>query len=293
MSIRIDRASTPDSATTTSIVIPTLNEARNLPAVVAALPAIDAQIVVVDGGSTDDTLAVAARLLPEALIIQQTRRGKGNALACAFEVCTGDVIVMIDADGSTDPCEIPAFLAAIEAGADFAKGSRFREGGHSDDITPIRRLGNLFLNTLVNLLFGSRFTDLCYGFNAFRRELLPVMNLPRSDAPAPANGARIWGDGFEIETLINVRVARSRCTVVEVPSIEKPRMYGESNLDAVQDGLRVLRTIARERTRRANLFAGDSIDLVGAERSAEIAHTAYASPAPSAVDSFLSSDLAS
>jgi glycosyltransferase involved in cell wall biosynthesis len=227
-----------------SIVVPTLNEERNLPAVFAALPA-EAEVIVVDGGSVDRTVDVARELRPDAKIIQQTRKGKGNALACGFAAATGDVIVMIDADGSTDPNEIPRFVEAISDGADFAKGSRFGAGGHSDDITPMRRLGNLGLNGLVNALMGTRFTDMCYGYNAFRRDVLIDLDLPRLDLPAPASG-KLWGDGFEIETLINMRVAAAGHKISEVPSVEAPRQFGESNLNAVSDGLRVLRTIMTE-----------------------------------------------
>src|SRR6478672_2282862 len=110
---------------TVSIVIPTLNEAANLPHVFAALPDGLAQVVLVDGASVDGTVDVARELMPDIDIVQQTRRGKGNALACGFEVCTGDVIVMLDADGSTDPTEVPRFIEVLVGGADFAKGTRF------------------------------------------------------------------------------------------------------------------------------------------------------------------------
>jgi glycosyltransferase involved in cell wall biosynthesis len=229
---------------TLSIIVPVLNEARNLPHVFAAMPE-DAEVIVVDGGSVDDTVEVARRLRPSAVVIEQTRRGKGNALACGFALATGDVIVMLDADGSTDPAEIPRFVQALNDGADFAKGSRFRAGGGSDDITPLRRLGNWGLNTLVNVLLGTRFTDMCYGYNAFRREVLADLDLPSIDLPAPESG-KLWGDGFEIETLINMRVAMAGYRITEVPSIEAPRRYGESNLHAVRDGFRVLRTIVHE-----------------------------------------------
>jgi glycosyltransferase involved in cell wall biosynthesis len=228
-----------------SIVVPTLNEERNLPAVFSALPA-EAEVILVDGGSVDRTVAVAQELRPSVRVIQQTRTGKGNALACGFAACSGDVIVMIDADGSTDPAEIPQFVEAIVDGADFAKGSRFRPGGDSHDITPLRRLGNQGLNGMVNVLFGTNFTDLCYGYNAFRRDVLDGLDLPALDLPAPSDGRKLWGDGFEIETLINVRVAEAGWRISEVPSIEAPRLHGESNLHAVRDGLRVLRTIVRE-----------------------------------------------
>jgi len=238
---------------TVSVIIPALNEARNLPHVAARMPAGIDEIVFVDGNSVDDTVAVARELWPRAKIITQTRRGKGNALACGFEAATGDIVVMIDADGSTDPMEIPRYLAAITSGADFAKGSRFIQGGGSSDITKFRRLGNWGLNALVNVLFSTKYTDLCYGYNAFARHCLDAMRLPST-----TEGIAQWGDGFEIETLINVRVAASGLKIAEVCSFEKSRIHGASNLNAVSDGLRVLRTIRREYVlaRRAQRMTG-------------------------------------
>ena len=234
-----------------SVVVPALNEARNLPHVFARLPQVD-EIVLVDGGSTDDTVAVAMRLRPDIRVVRQNRRGKGNALACGFAEATGDIIVMIDADGSTDPLEIPSFVETLRSGADFAKGSRFSATGGSADITRLRRAGNRCLSLLVNRLFGTRYSDLCYGYNAFWARHLPVFDLD-STSPAPDNAdGRLWGDGFEIETLLNLRAARADLTIVEVPSFEHSRIHGVSNLNAFTDGLRVLRTIAREwRPRRS------------------------------------------
>ena len=221
---------------TISVVIPTLNEAANLPHVFDRLPPAIDEIVIVDGHSIDDTIAVARMLRPDVRIVLQDGRGKGNALACGFAAARGDIIVMLDADGSTDPAEIPLFVEALLAGHDFAKGSRFADGGGSADITGVRRLGNRGLSLLVNVLFRTRYSDLCYGYNAFWRHCLPHLHVTCS--------------GFEVETLINIRVARSRLAVAEVPSIEYERLHGESNLNAVRDGLRVLRTIVTERLRR-------------------------------------------
>src|ERR1700712_3257318 len=189
---------------TVSVIIPALNEARNLPHVAEQMPADIDEIVFVDGHSIDDTVAVSRRLWPDAVHITQTRSGKGNALACGFEAASGDIIVMIDADGSTDPREIPRYVGALISGADFAKGSRFIQGGGSADITKFRRLGNWGLNTIVNLLFSCRFTDLCYGYNAFWRRCLDPIRMP-----ATQDDVAQWGDGFEVETLINIRVAAS------------------------------------------------------------------------------------
>ena len=229
-----------------SVVIPTLNEARNLPHVFTDLPAGLHEVIIVDGYSQDDTLAVARRLRPDARIVMQTRRGKGNALACGFAAATGDIIVMIDADGSTDPAEIPSFVAALTAGADFAKGSRFAPGAGSSDITPLRRLGNRALGMVVNAMFGTRYSDLCYGYNAFWSKHLPAFGLsPDSPGQRP-----VWGDGFEIETMLNLRAAKAGLSIAEVPSFEHDRIHGTSNLNTFRDGQRVLRTIVTERWRR-------------------------------------------
>ncbi len=214
-------------------MIAALNEEENLPFVFARLPDRLHEVIVVDGHSTDETIAVARSLRPDVRIVTQTGRGKGNALAEGFAACTGEIIVALDADGSTDAAEIPRFVAALCNGADFVKGSRFAQGGASSDITATRNLGNRALNAIVNFLYGTHYTDLCYGYNAFWASCLPYI--------------RVDCDGFEVETLINVRIAKAGLIVHEVPSFESPRLHGRSNLHAVRDGTRVLRTIARER----------------------------------------------
>jgi hypothetical protein len=150
---------------------------------------------------------------------------------------------MLDADGSADATEIPTFVAALVAGADFAKGSRFTTGGGSDDITTVRRTGNAGLNAAANALFGTRYTDLCYGYNAFWADLLPLLDLP--DTATPHHGM-LWGDGFEIETLLNCRIAAAGLTIAEVPSVERRRIFGHTNLRTFADGARVLRTLLAE-----------------------------------------------
>jgi glycosyltransferase involved in cell wall biosynthesis len=220
-----------------SVVIPTLNEALNLPHVLRALPDCVHEVVVVDGLSTDGTPEVALEHRPDAKVVYETGPGKGVALQRGFDAATGDILVMMDADGSADPYEIPAFLHALLAGADFAKGTRFCAGGGSSDITRLRSMGNRVLGAAVNLLFATQYTDLCYGYNAFWRHCLPAMGVDCN--------------GFEVETLINIRVARAGLVVSEVPSFERDRLHGQSNLRTFRDGARVLRTIARERVRRA------------------------------------------
>jgi glycosyltransferase involved in cell wall biosynthesis len=241
-----------------SVVIPTLNEARNLSHVFSNLPPALHEVIIVDGHSVDDTVAIACRLRPDVRIIKQSRSGKGNALACGFAAATGDIIATVDADGSADPAEIPRFVMALLDGADFAKGTRFAPGGGSSDITRLRRLGNRMLSCLVNVLYGTRYSDLCYGYNAFWRRHVPVFGLD-AESPIPADGTRIWGDGFEVETLINIRIAQADLDVTEVASYEHQRIHGVSNLNAFSDGWRVLRTILVERyyySRQRKVLAG-------------------------------------
>jgi hypothetical protein len=230
-----------------SIVVPVKNEAANLRVVLPRLPKVH-EVIVVDGNSVDGSAAVAREVLPEALVVNQTRTGKGNALAAGFLAATGDIIVMFDADGSADPAEIPAFVQALVDGADFAKGSRFATGGGSEDITVLRSWGNHGLNLVANTVFGTAFSDLCYGYNAFWRDLVPLLDLPAQELAAPETGM-VWGDGFEIETVINCRMAAAGVQVAEVGSVELSRIHGESNLRTFSDGFRVLRTIVAEHRR--------------------------------------------
>lgn len=222
-------------APSVSVVIPALNEAPNLPHVFATLPLWVDEIVLVDGHSTDDTVAVARGIRPDIKIVTQQGAGKGDALAAGFAACSGDIIVMIDGDGSTDGREIVQFVSALVAGADFAKGSRFASGGGSDDITVGRRYGNRMLNVLVNRMFGTQYTDLCYGYNAFWARHLGAMAVDCA--------------GFEVETLMSIRAAKAGLWIQEIPSHEHPRMYGSSNLRAIRDGWRILKVILRERFR--------------------------------------------
>ena len=235
------------TAPTVTIVVPAKNEAANLREVLPQLPAVH-EVILVDGNSIDGTAEVARELMPDIRIVGQSRKGKGNALASGFVAASGDIIVMFDADGSADPSEIPVFVEALTSGADFAKGSRFARGGGSDDITRLRSWGNTVLNKVANFAFKTHFTDLCYGYNAFWADLVPVLDLPEIDRPAPPKGM-LWGDGFEIETVINCRFAGAQVSITEVPSIELSRIHGESNLRTFSDGFRVLRTILAERRR--------------------------------------------
>lgn len=238
----------PGTSPRISIVIPARNEARNLELILPELPDVH-QVILVDGNSVDGTIETALRIMPNIDVVRQTRKGKGNALACGFAAVTGDIIIMFDADGSANPSEIPDYIAALMNGADVAKGSRFAPGGGSEDITRIRSLGNLALNSITNTLLRTKYTDLCYGYNAFWVRVLPHLDLPDVSTPLRADGKMHWGDGFEIETIINCRIAIAGLVTVEVPSVERSRIHGASNLNAVSDGIRVALTILSEKKR--------------------------------------------
>ncbi|MGB3876852.1 glycosyltransferase family 2 protein [Shinella zoogloeoides] len=215
-----------------SVIVPTVNEAKNLPHVLPRIPGWVDEVILVDGNSADGTIDVALGLMPGIVVIEQPRLGKGAALAAGFAAARGDILITLDADGSADPAEMAGFVGALLAGADFVKGSRFLQGGDTRDMEWYRRIGNWGLLQLVRLRFGGRFSDLCYGYNAFWRDVLPHLRV---------EGAT----GFEIETHMNIRALQAGLAVAELPSREYPRVHGVSNLRTFPDGWRVLKTIAR------------------------------------------------
>ena len=226
-----------------SVLIPCLDEAENLPYVLRTIPPWVHEVVVIDDHCSDDTIPVARGVMPDVVVATNNRRpGKGNALRAGMEVATGDILVQIDADCSENPAEIHAFVGALLAGADYAKGSRFIEGGGTADMPPLHRYGNWLLTMLVRVLFGGpRFTDLCYGYNAYWKRVAPLL---------------LDADGFEIETVMNLRAVRAGLEISEVPSFEAQRVHGEGKLMTFPDGWRVLRAIVREYRARVPITAG-------------------------------------
>lgn len=216
-----------------SVVVPARNEAKNLAWVLLRMPPYVSEVILVDGNSTDGTAAIAKAAWPDVTIVADPGCGKGAALRKGFAAATGDSIVMLDADGSMDPAEMTRFLALLGTGFELVKGSRFIAGGDSTDITSMRRLGNRVLRSTVNVLYRTRFSDLCYGYCAFRRSVLPTLGLA--------------ADGFEIETEISLHAVAAGLRVCEVPSFEAPRGHGTTSLRTFRDGERVLRTVIGER----------------------------------------------
>ncbi len=217
-----------------SVLVPCLNEAENLQFVLPAIPEWVHEVVIIDDHCTDNTVEVALSLMPDAVVVGNHRRpGKGNALQSGMEAASGDILVQLDADGSEDPAEINAFVGALLTGADYAKGSRFIQGGGTSDMPALRRWGNALLTRLARALFrGTRFTDLCYGYNAYWARIAPIL---------------LDASGFEIETVMNLRAVRAGLRISEVPSFEAERIHGDGKLSTFPDGWRVLRAILRER----------------------------------------------
>jgi glycosyltransferase involved in cell wall biosynthesis len=244
-------------------VIPTLNEALNVVPVLRGLPACVAEIIVVDGRSTDDTQEVCLAADPRVRVIIEQRRGKGAALLSGFAAAHGDAIVALDADGSMDPSEVSIFHALLGQGYDLVKGSREAVGGGSTDFSPLRRHGNAGLTRLANLAYHIRWSDMCYGYFAFWRDVLPALGIERTSLTTRAvesqlkseasnvqpQGRLSYGDGFEIEAALLLRAARAGLKIAEMPSRELSRTTGESNLRTFRDGWRVLGAIGHERRR--------------------------------------------
>ncbi len=248
-----------------SVVIPARNEAKSLPTSSPGCRRWVHEVILVDGLSVDDTSRVAKLELPAIRIVEQTGRGKGNALREGFLYCTGDVVVAIDADGSMDPLEMDRYVELIAMGFDYVKGSRMLPGGRPRTLPDIRRMGNWMFRTLTNLLTGSRYSDLCYGYFAFRRGTIDELEL--------------MGDGFEIETEINIRAHRAGLRIAEVPSVESDRRHGESQLNAFKDGLRILLTILR-----TSLGRQGTVESLAAPRFLDRERTASRPPLrPSAI----------
>lgn len=212
-----------------SLVIPTLNEEKNLPIVLEEIPDYIDEIIIVDGYSKDNTVEIAKKYNCR---IFYDDVGKGSSLIMGVEQCTGDYVIMMDADWSHRIEELSLFIEGLEMGYDFVMGSRFLQGGGTADMTPIRRLGNKLFVIIVNMFFGMNYSDLCYGYRAFRRDIFNKLNLKSK--------------GFAIETEISIKAAKCRLKILEVPSFEKKRKYGKGNLQGFRDGLRISGTILTE-----------------------------------------------
>ena len=212
-----------------SIVIPTLNEENNIRILLSQLDAKNYEVIVVDGNSSDKTVEIAGKFGARVL---HSEKGKGEALRIGMAHAKGSIIITMDADLSHRISELNLLAEAIKSGYDICMGSRFIMGGGTDDMPIYRKLGNKFFVWLVNLIWGTNYSDLCYGYRSFRRDVIKKLKLE--------------SDGFGIETEISIKAAKKKLKVIEIPSYEKKRVHGEGKLRSVADGWTILKRILKE-----------------------------------------------
>lgn len=221
---------------TISVIICTRNEADNLPAVLPHIPKWVNEVVLVDNGSTDNTVEVARKLYPKIKVAYQWREGKGDTLKLGILKAEGGIVVTLDGDGANDPSEMMDFIKPLLRGYDFAKGTRFLHGFPKHKRRH-RAFGNWVIVTLFNILFRKKYTDLCSGYNAFWRKRTLTTLSPWTK------------DSFENEPFINSRIARKGLKVIEVPHTELPRKHGEIKESSWRQGFKAVKSIIRERLR--------------------------------------------
>jgi glycosyltransferase involved in cell wall biosynthesis len=212
-----------------SVIIPTRNEEESITGVInevrACLPY--GEVIVVDS-SSDHTAQIASGL--GANVFRSPGKGKGAAVTIGVSKAHSENIVVMDGDGSHIPQEVALAKRALEGGASIAKGSRFLPGGGTDDMTVVRKVGNLFLVKLLRLC-GFRITDLCYGYVGFKASLW------RSVAPLTNSLA------YDVNLVVKgLFFAKGR--VVEFPSHERKRYAGGAKSNTVLTGMDVVLSIA-------------------------------------------------
>jgi oxalate decarboxylase/phosphoglucose isomerase-like protein (cupin superfamily) len=230
-----------DMSPLVSIVVPTLNEVKSIGEIVSNIP-LGWEVILVDL-STDGTAEKAKSLRPDVRIISRGPRevGKGAAIRLGFREARGPIVVMMDGDGSHQTSELVKLVSALETqNADLVQASRMVQAGASEEMGPyehtVRYFGNRVLTLLINMLFHSWVTDSQYGFRAFRKEFISELSL-RSN-------------GWDIETEIVARAAKSGGKIVEIPSVELGRKHGESHLGLLRFAIVVGRRLLIEIFRR-------------------------------------------
>ena len=226
-----------------SIVIPAKNEEMNLDRVLddvnrtlAELPDYPTEVIVVDDKSNDRTGEVSSS--HGARVIRNTgASGKGRALRLGFENSSGEIILMMDADYSHRAEDIPKFLEALKDDIGLVIGSRVYGG--SDEYTPIRALGNVFLTYAVGLFLGRYLSDALNGFKAFRRDVFDDFHFTSNH--------------FEIEIELLANTLRKGYRVVEISSHERARAGGEAKSRVIRHGTRFFWRVFTEWMRKKGL----------------------------------------
>jgi dolichol-phosphate mannosyltransferase len=209
-----------------TVCLPTYNEAENLEKMVRALGPHDVGVLVIDDGSPDGTGEIADRLAAELDYVQVLHRahkeGIGRAYIAGFEhVLAGDseLILEMDCDFSHDPADVPRLIAACEAGADLALGSRYVPGGGTRNWGLVRRVISWGGSFYARVLLGVRIRDLTGGFKCFRRRVLETLDLDAIESK---------GYAFQIET--TYRALRQGFRVEEIPIVFVDRTEGTSKM---------------------------------------------------------------
>ena len=235
-----------------SVVMPCLNEEAAIGPCIEKIEAtfaaagIDGEIVVCDNGSTDASTEIAERM--GARVVHQPLRGYGHAYLKGFASARGRYLVMGDADDTYDFTMIPQFIGALEQGDQFVTGSRYLGGGDAHITALHRWFGNPALTRILNLLFGTRYTDVYCGLRAFSRETYERI---RPVSP---------GMEFNLELAINAGLAGLR--VREIPIVLAPRK-GESKLRTFRDGWRSLRMMLLYSPNKLFLAPGATLLVLG------------------------------
>jgi dolichol-phosphate mannosyltransferase len=209
-----------------TICLPTYNEHENLEPMLQALAPLGARVLVIDDNSPDGTGELADRLAREldfvSVLHRERKQGLGPAYLAGFERALADgadLILELDCDFSHDPADVPRLIAACEAGADLALGSRYVQGGGTVNWGRARRLVSTGGSVYARLLLGVRIRDLTGGFKCYRREVLERIDL---------GAIHSKGYAFQIET--TYRALRAGFTVVEVPITFADRTAGHSKM---------------------------------------------------------------
>jgi len=215
-----------------TLIIPTRNEEGCIGKVLKEVPRkIVDEIIVVDGHSKDNTIKEAKKNLKprKDMIFTQKNIGYGAAFIEGFKKASGDVIIMMDADGSHNPADIPFLVNKIKEGYEYVMASRYAIGGRSNDDTFIRWFGNQLFTKLTNIVHNMRVTDSLYLFTAITKDGLGKLELKTP--------------GFEFCTEIVVKAHRTGLRFAEIPAIERARFNGESKVNALWHGLKILKTV--------------------------------------------------
>lgn len=225
-----------------SFLIPAYNEAATIGEVLARIDALglDAQIVVVDDGSTDATASIVEAYAdgrPHVELLRQPNRGKGSAVRLAATRVTQDIAVIQDADMEYDPADVVALIAPIERGvADVVFGSRLSGGAPQRAYLFWHLLGNRFLSLLTGVLFNTTLSDMETGYKAFRSDVLRELRLTQDD--------------FAIEPEITGEVCRRKLRIYEMPIAYYGRTYAEGKNITWRDGFKAIRVLLQVRLRR-------------------------------------------